>query len=170
MLDIAMALRLKGIASNEHIAEITGKGQAEVDDVLNMMEEKSYAQETPRGLRLLPEGKEWTDALLDEERAGIDSAKAEEIYEDFCSQNDSFKQLVTDWQIKIIDGEQQLNDHTDEGYDQQIIDRLVELDQIVAPIFQGAATWHHDCNAILQDFQMLYLNSSQGTIPSWQLL
>ena len=110
MLDIAMALRLKGIASNEHIAEITGKGQAEVDDVLNMMEEKSYAQETPRGLRLLPEGKEWTDALLDEERAGIDSAKAEEIYEDFCSQNDSFKQLVTDWQIKIIDGEQQLND------------------------------------------------------------
>ncbi len=139
MLDIAMALRLKGIASNEHIAEITGKGQAEVDDVLNMMEEKSYAQKTPRGLRLLPEGKEWTDALLDEERAGIDSAKAEEIYEDFCSQNDSFKQLVTDWQIKIIDGEQQLNDHTDEGYDQQIIDRLVELDQIVAPIFQGAA-------------------------------
>ena len=52
-----MALRLKGIASNEHIAEITGKGQAEVDDVLNMMQEKSYAQETPRGLRLLPEGK-----------------------------------------------------------------------------------------------------------------
>ena len=38
-----MALRLKGIASNEHIAEITGKGQAEVDDVLNMMQEKSYA-------------------------------------------------------------------------------------------------------------------------------
>ena len=34
-----MALRLKGIASNDHIAEITGKGQAEVDDVLNMMQE-----------------------------------------------------------------------------------------------------------------------------------
>ena len=40
MLDIAMALRLKGIASNEHIAEITGKGQSDVDDVLNMMQEK----------------------------------------------------------------------------------------------------------------------------------
>ena len=160
-----MALRLKGIASNEHIAEITGKGQAEVDDVLNMMQEKLYAQETPRGLRLLPEGKEWTDALLDEERAGIDSAKAEEIYEDFCSQNDSFKQLVTDWQIKIIDGEQQLNDHTDEGYDQQIIDRLVNLTKSSPLYFKKQRTWHHDCNAILQDFQMLYLNSSQGTIP-----
>ena len=63
MLDIAMALRLKGIASNEHIAEITGKGQSDVDDVLNMMQEKLYAQETPRGLRLLPEGKEWTCLL-----------------------------------------------------------------------------------------------------------
>ena len=139
MLDIAMALRLKGIASNEHIAEITGKGQSDVDDVLNMMQEKLYAQQTPRGLRLLPEGKQWTDALLDEERTGIDSARAEEVYEDFCSQNDSFKQLVTDWQIKIIDGEQQLNDHADEAYDQQIINRLVELDQTVGPIFQGAA-------------------------------
>ena len=49
MLDIAMALRLKGIASNEHIAEITGKGQSDVDDVLNMMQEKLYAQQTPRG-------------------------------------------------------------------------------------------------------------------------
>ena len=88
----------------------------------------------------LPEGKEWTDALLDEERTGIDSARANDVYEDFCSQNDSFKQLVTDWQIKIIDGEQQLNDHTDEAYDQQIINRLVELDQVVGPIFQGAAT------------------------------
>ena len=50
MLDIAMALRLKGIASNEHIAEITGKGQSDVDDVLNMMQEKLYAQETPRAV------------------------------------------------------------------------------------------------------------------------
>ena len=139
MLMIAMALRLKGIASNEHIAEITGKGQPDVDEVLNMMINESYAQETPRGLRLLPEGKEWTDKLLEEERTGIDSAEANDVYEDFCAQNDSFKQLVTDWQIKIINGEQQLNDHTDEAYDQEIIRRLTELDQIVAPIFKKAA-------------------------------
>ena len=104
-----------------------------------MMINESYAQETPRGLRLLPEGKEWTDNLLDEERTGIDSGEANDVYEDFCAQNDSFKQLVTDWQIKIIDGEQQLNDHTDEAYDQEIIRRLAELDQVVAPIFQKAA-------------------------------
>ena len=104
-----------------------------------MMINESYAQETPRGLRLLPEGKEWTDNLLEEERTGIDSGEANDVYEDFCAQNDSFKQLVTDWQIKIIDGEQQLNDHTDEAYDQEIIRRLTELDQVVAPIFQKAA-------------------------------
>ena len=139
MLDIAMALRLKGIASNEHISEITGKGQSDVDDVLKIMIDNEYAQETPRGLRLMPEGKAWTDNLLEQEREGIDGGKAEQIYENFCNQNDAFKQLVTDWQIKMVDEEQVLNDHKDQDYDQEVINRLVELDHTVAPIFQAAA-------------------------------
>ena len=35
MLDIAMALRLKGIASNEHIAEVKGQEQEIVDQAFN---------------------------------------------------------------------------------------------------------------------------------------
>lgn len=139
MLDIVMALRLKGIATSDHIAEVTGKDQKAVNDVLDSLISDSYAEETPRGLRLLPEGKEWLDHLLEDERQTIDHEQMESIYEDFCSHNDSFKQLVTDWQVKEIDGEQQLNDHTDAGYDEEIITRLENLDAIVKPVFTAAA-------------------------------
>tara|TARA_B100001250_G_scaffold205312_1_gene176246 strand:+ start:1552 stop:2166 length:615 start_codon:yes stop_codon:yes gene_type:complete len=139
MLEIAMALRLKGIASNEHVAEVTGQDQETVDEVLGHMIAKSYAQETPRGLRLLPEGKVWVDSLLEEERENVDQQRIEAIYEDFCSHNDDFKQLVTDWQIKEVAGEQQLNDHEDANYDAGIITRLNDLDEVVKPVFASAA-------------------------------
>jgi len=139
MLEIAMALRLKGIASNQQIAEVTGEDQETVDEVLGKMIAGSYAQETPRGLRLLPEGKDWVDGLLDEERNNIDQQQMEVVYEDFCSHNDAFKQLVTDWQIKEVDGEQQLNDHEDATYDAGVITRLNDLDEMVKPVFSSAA-------------------------------
>lgn len=152
MLDIAMALRLKGIASNEHIAEVTGQEQEIVDQALNSMIADSYAQETPRGLRLLPEGKSWIDGLLEEERANINQQEMEVIYNDFCSHNDAFKQLVTDWQVKEVDGEQQLNDHEDESYDVAIISRLTELDAVVKSVFASAAQLAPRLNRYIERF------------------
>ena len=139
VLEIAMALRLKGIAGSDAIAEMTGRETDEVEGVLQTMVEAGHAQETPRGLRLLPEGKEWVDSLLDEEREGVDQTLMNNIYEAFCLHNDTFKQLVTDWQIKIVDGEQVMNDHEDATYDAAIITRLEELDNAVQPVFTNAA-------------------------------
>ena len=139
MLDIAMALRLKGMASADGIAEATGATTDEVAAVLETMVAAEHASETPRGHRLTPEGKTWLDGLLDEERAGVDQDAMNAVYERFCDHNADFKQLVTDWQIKIVDGEQQMNDHTDAAYDQAIVDRLVSLDAAVQPVFADAA-------------------------------
>ncbi|MEC8985896.1 MAG: MarR family transcriptional regulator, partial [Actinomycetota bacterium] len=139
MLEIAMALRLKGIAGGDAIAEMTGRETDEVEGVLQTMVEAGHAQETPRGLRLLPEGKEWVDSLLDEEREGVDQTLMNTIYEDFCLHNDTFKQLVTDWQIKVIDGEQVMNEHEDADYEAAIITRLDELDGVVLAVIVYAA-------------------------------
>ncbi len=138
MLDIAMALRLKGMAAPEAIAEATGAAPEDVASALATMTVAEHAQETPRGYRLTPEGKDWLDGLLDEERAGVDTDAMNEVYERFCDHNDDFKQLVTDWQIKIIDGEQTMNDHTDADYDAAIVSRLVELDGAVGSVFADA--------------------------------
>ena len=139
VLDIAMALRLKGIADAAAIAEMTGASTDAVDSVLATMVESGHAKETPRGLMITPEGKEWVGGLLDEERAGIDLAAMNEVYERFCAHNDDFKQLVTDWQMREVDGEQVPNDHSDADYDATIFQRLADLDGQVAPVFADAA-------------------------------
>lgn len=138
MLDIAMALRLKGIASADHIAETTGADPTVVADTLAQMVEAGHAQETPRGLRLMPEGRTWLDEQLAVEREGVDHDAIEAVYERFCEHNGEFKQLVTDWQVRDVDGTQELNDHTDADYDQAIFDRLGALDAAVEPVFADA--------------------------------
>lgn len=138
MLDIAMALRLKGIASAESIAEMTATPVADVEAALAEMEAAGHAGSTPRGFRILPPGREWLDGLLAAEREGIDHDAIEAVYERFCEHNGDFKQLVTDWQVRIVDGEQQMNDHTDADYDADIFRRLHELDAAVSPVFADA--------------------------------
>ncbi len=139
MLEIAMALRLKGMAGADGVAEAVGSSTDDVAPVLASMVESGHAGETPRGFRLTPEGKEWLDGLLTVERADIDGDAMNAVYERFCDHNDSFKQLVTDWQVKMVNGEQQLNDHTDEAYDADIFNRLEALDAAVGPVFADAA-------------------------------
>lgn len=139
MLEVGMALRLKGIAGAEAVAEALGVGVADASSALDALVAAGHAQESPRGHRLTPEGRIWLDGLLAAERSGLDGAALEQNYARFCAHNAEFKQLVTDWQVRVVDGEQQLNDHTDAAYDQGIVDRLVELDARVAPVFAEAA-------------------------------
>ncbi len=139
VLEIAMALRLKGMAAVDAIADVSGASAAEVTSAVQEMVDAGYAVDSPRGFRLTPEGKAWTDELLGAERQNVDTDAMNGIYERFCDHNDVFKQLITDWQIKDVGGEQVPNDHTDEAYDQAIFDRLADLDAAVAPVFADAA-------------------------------
>lgn len=139
MLEIGMALRLKGLGSAEAIAEEAGVTQDEAAAALATMTEAGHAKETPRGHMITAEGRTWVDSLVEAERAHIDHDAMEAVYERFCAQNDDFKQLVTDWQMRDVDGEQVLNDHTDEAYDADILQRLETLDAQVAPVFADAA-------------------------------
>jgi pyruvate,orthophosphate dikinase len=154
MLEIAMALRLKGMAGADGVAEVVGSSAAEVAPVIAEMAAAGHASETPRGFRLTPEGKSWLDGLLEAERAGIDAAAVNDVYDRFCEHNDAFKQLVTDWQVKIVDGEQQLNDHTDEAYDTDIFVRLAALDAEVGPVFADAAALAPRLNRYLDRFSV----------------
>ena len=162
VLEIAMALRLKGIAGSDVIEEITGQDTATVESALQAMVQAEHAQETPRGLRLLPEGKDWVDELLDEERQGIDQAEMERVYEDFCSQNDLFKQLVTDWQVRTDIEEQTLNDHLDADYDAAIINRLEALDEAIRPVFEQAVELAPRLGRYIDRFSAAFLKLQSG--------
>ena len=57
-----------------------------------------------------------------------------DCYTEFLALNQAMLQLCTDWQIKSSGEEQALNDHEDADYDQEIIGRLVELDDSLRKI------------------------------------
>ncbi|HEU5326229.1 MAG TPA: hypothetical protein VFV59_10140, partial [Candidatus Limnocylindria bacterium] len=53
------------------------------------------------------------------------------------------KEIVTGWQVREIDGEQALNDHTDPAYDAEILDQLARLHDELAAWMQPLADAFH---------------------------
>jgi pyruvate,orthophosphate dikinase len=47
--------------------------------------------------------------------------------EGFLPLDARMKDIVTAWQMRHVDGEQVLNDHSDEQYDREVLSRLIEL-------------------------------------------
>ena len=56
----------------------------------------------------------------------------EEVYETFLPINDEVKQIVTDWQMREVDGQLVLNDHEDPAHDESVITRLHDTDAKVS--------------------------------------
>jgi pyruvate, orthophosphate dikinase len=78
-------------------------------------------------LHLTPEGRDWLKHQLDAERSRTDHTAAECAYRRFIALDGVFKQLVTDWQLRVVDGKTAVNDHTDAVYDTAIRVRLADL-------------------------------------------
>lgn len=130
--DLLVALKLRGFAKTEALAAMTGRDvAAEVAALLG----HGLASETRLGARLTPEGQAAAESAWAEERAALDPAAADALYERFHDVNGSFKALVADWQIRA--GEP--NDHSDAAYDAEILDRLGAIDAQLAPILAEAA-------------------------------
>lgn len=63
----------------------------------------------------------------------------EQAYEGFERINPELKQIITDWQTIDVRGERRANDHSDQAYDDKILDRLSDLHERAEPIFTGLA-------------------------------
>ncbi len=134
-------LRLKGIAEPAVVAADTGLDLAEVEQELADLE-KSDLVRVRRGRiaghALTPEGKAQGARLLAEEversgtRAAIDAA-----YREFLGFNDQLLAVCTAWQLREVDGEAQVNDHSDADYDRGVHERLVGLHERVVPVLDA---------------------------------
>jgi DNA-binding MarR family transcriptional regulator len=128
---VLQALRLKGRALPEDVAAAAGIEPAELSPIIEKLTAEGNAEEARGRLKLTKPGREVLEGLLAQERQGVDQDALKSAYHDFDQHNSTFKQLITDWQLK--DGDTP-NDHTDTAYDQRIVDRLVELDAGFAPL------------------------------------
>lgn len=128
---VVHALKVKGLASEDDLADVTGLAAGDLGPVLEQLAAAGQAkQRTGRvsGWSLTPDGRRsHPDLLADnvtaEEKAGVGAA-----YDAFLPVNERFKHICTRWQLRAgPDGSDQPNDHADAEYDAGVIDELASV-------------------------------------------
>ena len=134
-LTVLQAVRLKGRVSEADLAATVDENPADVAATLAQLTAAGLLVQG-KTLRISPEGRERLNALLAEERSGVDQNVLAKSYDAFRVVNNEFKALVSDWQIK--DG--QPNSHDDPEYDAAVLNRLDNVHQQVLPVITTVTT------------------------------
>jgi len=126
------ALRIKGFAKSETLAEMTALDHAEVEKHLADLAAAEWAmfREARSLWQLTPTGKAEHPKVLAADVASVDLNSLKPHYHSFLELNTAFKTLCGDWQLR--DGAP--NDHSDAAYDKKVIARLVDLPGDAAPV------------------------------------
>jgi pyruvate,orthophosphate dikinase len=135
-LRILRVVALKGRASADLVAGSLDTDAAAVQATLDGFAGRELVKSTPMGYRITPKGRERCTQLLDAEHRSTDQSAVTEIYEIFCVHNRALKAVITDWQTR---GPERPNDHSDEGYDRGVLDRLLVLHKSVVPLVDRIA-------------------------------
>lgn len=143
-LRVIHALRLKGFADTGVVAEAAEVDEAAAKAVLDDLAGRELArfrEGRMTGWMLMPDGRTHGEALLAQE---LDAAgkrgDLDALYRRFLEFNQPFLGLCTDWQTRMVDGEQIVNDHSDAAYDASVIDRLATTDANMQPLCADLAT------------------------------
>ena len=129
------ALRIKGFAKSETVAEVADLSIPEVETHLCELRAREWAQlrEARMLWQLTPTGREEHRRALHADLVIAGAGALDELrslYERFMSLNEQFKELCGAWQLR--NGAP--NDHADRDYDAEVIQRLVALDAQARPI------------------------------------
>ncbi|MEZ5412548.1 MAG: PEP/pyruvate-binding domain-containing protein [Acidimicrobiales bacterium] len=117
-------LVLKGMATAEALATLAEVGVDTVTAVLDALVAVGHVAPGPGGRYLLtPDGSAAAEAAYQEE-ARIVGPHIEPVLDRFHHLNSRFKQVITDWQMRTVDGQQVMNDHSDADYDAAVLGML----------------------------------------------
>jgi hypothetical protein len=131
-------LRLKGFADAAAVAEAVGLSEADTKPELDRLvgeELATYRDGRISGFALTPGGRaQHAQLLVDELDATGARAAVQGAYERFLAINKDLLSICTAWQLRDVEGESVINDHTDPGHDGAVIGQLADLDAKVQPI------------------------------------
>lgn len=132
------SLRLKGFALPPVVAETSDVPAHQVTSILDRLAADalvSFREGRLSGFTLTPAGRAHHARLLSDEldTHGVRESIASS-YAKFLGLNTGLLEVCTAWQLRDVDGETVLNDHSDPGYDASVIERLAELNGRVDPI------------------------------------
>jgi pyruvate, orthophosphate dikinase len=132
---LLQALRIKGRATPDVLAAAV---EVDVASAIERCEQDGLIEQTRLGYRITDAGRERVESLYADEREQAQSVILE-TYATFLPINDEVKQIVTDWQMRIVGGQMVLNDHQDRGHDETVIARLHDVDSKAAPALASLA-------------------------------
>jgi hypothetical protein len=127
------ALRIKGFATLDTLAEITALELDQVESDVRTLEQDEHALfRENRGLwQLTPAGRDAHGTALASDLGGVDAEHLlAPVYPDFVKVNVDFKGLCGAWQLR----DDAPNDHTDADYDAGIVEQLVVLNDRAQPL------------------------------------
>jgi DNA-binding transcriptional ArsR family regulator len=133
-LAILQLLRFKRRADAGTIAEGTGLPEDTVGPLLAELEAAGLIADKNGTFTTTEDGAAARDAALAAERDTRAAGELEARYARFAEHNDRLKQVVVDWQLREVDGEQVPNDHADPAYDAAVKRALAEHDAAFRPL------------------------------------
>jgi len=131
LLELARAVQLKGLCTPERAASALAAAEQRIEELVNGND--GLFQETPRGMMLSADGREWVTEQLAAERDAADQAALNASYDQFMALNHRFKELVSNWQLSSMDG------HTDEQW-AELVDGVAAIDVELGPVIVATAT------------------------------
>lgn len=126
------ALRIKGFAKADTIAEVADLHLDEVEEHLRELHEKGWAmfREARQLWQLTADGHDAHGAALAADIGDADLASALYVpYREFLALDEKLKTVFGDWQNR--DGSP--NDHSDPAHDRAVVERLAEIDNEAGP-------------------------------------
>ena len=140
VLLVLLGLRLRGFGPADRVGDAVGVAPELARRTLVACAAQGWAvhREGRVGWSLTPAGRAEGERLLREELdgAGVPRAAVEEAYRRFRRLNGELLAVCTAWQVRDGIGP---NDHGDEAYDAEVIERLAALHEAVVPTCRALA-------------------------------
>jgi pyruvate,orthophosphate dikinase len=136
--DALRLLLVKGYATPEQAADCLEVSVDDAGGLLDGLKLSSDAEQAVGSYRLTVAGKQRAQMELEAQRAGWPGAAA--ALDEFIDFDRQVKDVVTSWQMRTVDGAQQVNDHSDPAYDASVLTRLNELHSDIAAWLVHQAT------------------------------
>jgi pyruvate,orthophosphate dikinase len=118
---ILRVLLIKGFSTHEHLAEVILCAPELVPPVVSSLVSDGLAKEAGEMIQLTERGRSLGASLMARDRQAWGEQNAQRALEGFLPLDQRVKEAISAWQMREVDGEPVMNDHTDADYDRAVL-------------------------------------------------
>ena len=138
---VVRMLAIKGYVTPEMLAPALGVSAEEASGLLERLTADGIAKDSGGMFSLTDDGKALGAEMIAADRETWGAENATAALDAFLVLDGQMKTIVTSWQMREVNGEQVLNDHTDADYDTNVLTQLaalhVETTGWIVPLYAG---------------------------------